>query len=219
MKNGGMVQSVNTLNFEPVKPWPSSLPALAWNGYVYAGFERAQISETFSFNRRFENVFLEAYPHLGLAELTRFYFLPIIPIKIDWVFFFSMYRLRFGKELIATMNLVRTLPPLFQLWIDERECTPHDIAPLFTLNFDDRMRLASYFAHARPAKTQGIEALEWARDLILLKHDIFEPIELNQTTTFEQWVSWIKRERFPHTNKTSARNNGRPFSQFTDVNV
>lgn len=190
------MQSVSSLNFEPVKPWPDTLPALSWNGYIYAGFGREKIAETYRFNQRFETAFFEAYPHLGLAELTRFYFLEL-PFRVDWTFFFSMYRLRFTPELVETLKLVRTLPPLFQLWIDERECTPRDIAPLARLNYDDRTRLALHFAHARPAKSQGVQALEWATDLLLLKRDIFSQVEIAKMYSFEKWFNWLKVQRFP----------------------
>ncbi len=190
------MQGVSSLNFEPVKPWSEILPALTWNGHVYAGFGRERTSETYRFNQRFETAFFEAYPHLGLAELTRFYFLEH-PFRLDWPFFFSMYRLRFSKELIETLKLIRTLPPLFQLWIDERECTPRDVAPLARLNYDDRTRLALHFAHARPAKSQGVQALEWATDLLLLKRDIFARVEIAKMYSFEKWFNWLKSERFP----------------------
>jgi hypothetical protein len=193
------------LDFNPRKPWPATLPALAWAGVPFTGGD-SDDSEAVEMSERvddFAEALVTAYPILGLGELSRlFKAVEAHPsralLDIDWQDLFGRYGYRDGEVLRQTLNLLAEAPRAFADWVDEKGLGMKDLAPLRSPAPAEFVReLSQYIAASSPAKNVGVQIIEWAVDLRLLDQDI------DFTLAAEELHTQLRNKRFAR--RTQAR--------------
>jgi hypothetical protein len=191
------------LEFNPRKPWPATLPALAWAGVPFAGVsvdpEGAKAGALVEMSQRTENfaeAFVTAYPVLGLGELARlFSAVQTHPsrelLNVSWAELFARYGYRDGETFRQALILLKNAPVEFVDWVDEKGLGIRDLAPLRAPT--DAAFLAClliYVGTSRPPKSIGVQIIEWAVDLHLMEQS------LDFSLTFEKLHAQAKAARF-----------------------
>ncbi|MCB0363825.1 MAG: hypothetical protein H6624_15935 [Bdellovibrionaceae bacterium] len=202
MKSRPLVQCKKNWDFTPLKLWPKRLPPYCWEEEVLTGFDQSEgnavdLSEG---NSPLE-VFQLCYPVLSLAELARLWSL----VKNDprWGHsieaLFRRYGYRWNDELEKTCHYLVTLPMSFQNWCSEKQLSPRDLAPVRALPQPKLENgLWECLAKSRLSKSQGVQALEWAVDLLLMDSRWSELAPMPGESD-NQWLERLKALRFPHT--------------------
>lgn len=201
MKSQPLSHCKKSWDFSPCQPWPQGLPAFCWQTELLTGFERDQgealdLSEDGSLLQVFHSV----YPKLSLPELARLWNLvKESPLWADQVSeLFRLHSLRWNQELEKTVQLLIQLPMEFQTWCSDKQLGARDLAPLRALDLNLAEGLWTSLAQCQLSKSQGVQALEWSVDLLLMGKT-WQEIQPQAGTSGQGWLAQLKTWRFPNT--------------------
>lgn len=204
-----MSQCDASLDFEPRTAWPTSLPAVAVNNMVLAGFHQDLVFNYHLNSTDAEGIsqlFRSLYFELSFAEMARL----IEKTKSHTWFPTSHVVSKFGWqhgehfEVIAAA-LLKT-PPGFQNWCAEKKVGPMDLAPLISAQGLDLKHLWADILTLRLSKSQGVKALELGVELLMMGQT---PDDLQSSRLLtvmpahlsagDAFVEALKQLRFPDT--------------------
>ncbi len=197
-------QCQSRLNFKPLRVWPQSLPAIAWNKHIIAGFEsQGPVLNLLPDDADFLAAFKDCHPTLSLIELARFYQIADDSF-CDWAEFFSTYQLRYSERLVQLLPLLPQTPESFQTWAAERSLSLKDFAIFydFKTNLEALVPYLEKVVELRMSKTQGVSALEWAGELHLM--DLPSATILAESKSAEAWMIALKKMRYPSTSQADG---------------
>lgn len=195
MKQASVHSLNNALFFMPKKPWPPSLPPVAWNGYLIAGWD-SSAPEALVADGNLEDLMLQLYSDLDLSELARLYDkLTQLPKRsFSFEKLMAGFGLRFSSRLEKCFAQILKLNPEAQAWIDEKKLKPSDLEILNCfVDVSPIEALFSRFTTMKPSKQQGVEILELFGELVLAG----EPDIPMAAATADLWLLELRRRRFP----------------------
>ena len=197
----------NCWDFHPRQPWPVGLPVFCWGNQRLTGFEREQgegldLSEG---SGSLVEVFVGCYPKLSLPEIARLWSAVARSSEQgnEWrkhlPELVQHYGLRWNDELQKTMEVLVQLPLEFQKWCSDKQLGTRDLAPIRALkDLQLAKNLWPSLALSGLSKSQGVQVLEWAIDLLLMGKSweqikpLFDPPEA-------KWLNQLKELRYPQT--------------------
>ncbi len=198
MKITHVAQCNKDLNFGPRVPWPETLPAFSWRGYLLNGFNRTdghviELDE----NELLEKIWPDIYPKLSLMELSRFYHCVLkTGLAMEWSTFFFAYGIRFSEDVQNLVERIIALPPTVQNWCVLKDVSARDLAPLKALaDWSAVMPWWWKMLGYEPSRTDGVRALEWIVDLTLMNVDL-DPL-LAGATNLADWTKRLRSARYP----------------------
>jgi hypothetical protein len=211
-----MSQCNGSLDFQPLNVWPESLPAVAINNWVLAGF-----SQDLVFNHHIENssaetmarLFRSLHSELSFAEMARL----MGKIKeqqtsdLSWVplqLIAQKYHWTFNDQFIRIAEAFLKTPSGFQKWCGEKKVNPQDLAPLLAAQEIDLKFLFHDILNLNISKSSGVKALEMAIELILmgqkpeaLSAEVLLTLLSQDQSAADAWVDALKQLRYPETFK------------------
>ena len=187
------------LDFEPLKPWPKSMPCFALNGQLVCGFDRTS-GQAIELNEPLAEIFTQLHPQLKLSELSRAFqcLRPhLTPEQMSGLM--KHYGIKNSRRAEKFFSLFENMIGEFRNWCDEKNPGINDLAVLFC--FEDLKPLESVMqkvAGEQMSKSQGTLALEICGELILSGQNDAVETSLSVTPT-ASWISALKRLRYPIT--------------------
>lgn len=206
-----MSQCDNCLNFQPLQEWPASLPAVAVNSIVLAGF-----SQELVFNHQIDaknsdkiaSLFRSLYFELTFVEMSRL----ILKAKNHSWFPLALIAQKFGwqanEQFFLIADRLNEMPAGFQKWCSDKKVSPLDLLPLLSAGDLDLKFLFHDILQFNLSKSLGVKALELGIELMLMGNKP-EEITSQRLLTFigrdqtpgEAWIETLKHMRFPETAK------------------
>jgi hypothetical protein len=207
MPKNDLLHRANSLDFEPLRPWPRALPTISYDGYLLTDFrplstEPAKpLFEVHSTEVSFGDAFVSCYPVLSLPELARLY-KGLEPSPFFGSFAAIAERccgLKSNETLISVLEKLVQTPRPFQAWVSQRGLAPRDLAILNSLGLMDLLALAEdiflTIARLELTRSQGAQALEKALELFLLKTPLSEILE--PAVSADAWLKALEKARKP----------------------
>lgn len=199
------------LDFQPLTAWPQSLPALAINSYVVAGFQQELAFDhkvDLEDKQKMADLFKSVHSEISFAECAK---LIKLSQNLDW---FPINEILGKLGWHANQNFFSTAEKLvqapigFQKWCAEKKLGPMDLAPLNSIDIDQLKFIFLDILNLEASKNWGTKALELGTELILLgknKSDIQAQNLLKKENLsrqdLETWVQALETLRFPETQK------------------
>jgi hypothetical protein len=171
-----IAQCGKSLDFKPVPPWPSALPALAWRGELLSGFQRKSGVAVDLFETQaatFTEAIKATHPELNLCELARLAF----ALKKTWpdLFvevrepLFQSYGFRWNERLEQTLGVLKDSPEDFQAWAGEKDLGPRDFSVLLALSSPkDFHPFLSAMTELSLSRSEGVRAMEIGAELYMM---------------------------------------------------
>ncbi len=188
-----------SLDFSPITKWPQGLPAVAVNGLVLAGFQQSLVFDHSIADHDSEKIaelFRSLYFDLSFIEASRLVEKakdhPNFPIEsvlshLGW---------NTSEHFFKVVTAVQKLNSDSQTWCAEKKLNPQDLSILLSLNtevgFAQADLLIQKIKSLRLSKSQGVQALETALELLLMGKS-FEDLE----NTKSEWLEHLKTLRYP----------------------
>ena len=219
-----MSQCNASLDFQPLHLWPESLPAVAVNGWVLAGF-----SQNLVFNHQIKSdsvdsdsaavavavakLFRSLHTELSFAEMARLIHKiekqnesHRMSLSIEALL--SQYHWICSEQLLGIAEALAKTPIGFQNWCAQKRINPQDLAPLLSTKNLDLKFLLHDILQFNLSKSLGVKALELGIELLLMGQKP-EAISSQVLLTFvsqdqvagESWVEILKQLRYPETFK------------------
>lgn len=195
-------QCVSELQFQTRSHWPQSLPAVAVNNVVLAGFDQAMVfNHTIDWkdHEGIATLFRSLYSDLSFAELAllwekseAFDWFPFSAIAAKFHFQATEHFFHIAKALLQT-------PMGFQNWCADKKVGPQDLSTLLAAGTLDLKPLFLKILNLGLSKSQGVQALETAIELLLMG---LSPTDLqleisDANSQAEAWLELLKQKRFP----------------------
>jgi hypothetical protein len=195
-----IVQCGSSLDFKPVSPWPTALPALAWRGELLSGFQRKSGVAVDLFETQaatFTEALKATYPELNICELARLAF----SLKKTWpeLFvevrqpLFQAYGFRWAERLEQTLNVLKDTPENFQAWAGEKDLGPRDLSVLLALpSIGEFYPFLSALTELSLSRIEGVRAMEIGAELFMMGRPLNDilPSGHNGTTYLAQLEKW-----------------------------
>jgi hypothetical protein len=210
-----MSQCDKELFFYPRVAWPESLPAVAVNQVVLAGF-----SQDLVFNHQIDPADSEAIARLFRSlyfELSFIEMAKLIQKAAAFAWFpISLIAQKFGwqpnENFFVIAGRVLQTPSGFQAWASEKKLSPQDFAPLLASADADLKYLFHDIVSLNLTRALGVKALELGIELILMGQSapdlmseklMADPAREapRDVSVAEAWVQELKRLRYPETFK------------------
>lgn len=207
-----MSQCDNSFDFSPLTAWPESLPAVAVNYFVLAGF-----SQEFVFNHQIETtdsekisgLFRSLYFELSFAEMARV----IAKARSHSWFPLEAVISKFGwqptPEFFRIAEALRQTPSGFQKWCAEKKVGPQDLAPLLSARTLELKYLFLDILNFQLPKASGAKALELGVELLLKGHSpeslqssLLVTVAPASISTGEAWVEALRQLHSPESFKS-----------------
>lgn len=194
-----------SLDFQPVQPWPQTLPAVALRGFIVAGFQHSE----FAFDHSLENsepeeiarAFSSLYSELSTPELARLWQVSATQSWFPRRLVLEKFHLHVNESTSEVLELVTKLPIGFQNFCSAKKWHIGDFQFLVSAQ---ALALSVFFHEVvtrNLTKSQSTQALEHVVDLLLLSHESekLQPVSAEST---ESWLSRLQKLRYP--NSTEA---------------
>lgn len=198
------------LDFRPLGHWPSGLPAVAVNKWILAGFGQSLV-----FNHEchaddpqcFFELFCSLYNELSFSELARLWKksseLPWFPMKQ----IAGHYRVHLGSQFEDVSDALLLMPMEFQNWCAQKKFHQGDLLPLLAVHhlqhldqgLENFQKLIQTIVALSCTKSQGVQALEWGLELLMMKFKWQELSPFPEMQSVEAWLAHLKELRFPET--------------------
>lgn len=195
-------QCVTELQFQTRSHWPQSLPAVAVNNVVLAGFQQPMVfNHSLDWKDRdaIATLFRSLYSDLSFAELAllwekseAFDWFPFAEIAAKFHFQATEHFFNVAKALLKT-------PIGFQNWCADKKIGPQDLSSLLAARALDLKPLYLKILNLGLSKSQGAQALETAIELLLMgisETDLQLSVS-EESFQAEAWLELLKRKRFP----------------------
>jgi len=186
------------LNFGPLSHWPASLPGVAVQGVVIAGFEQDLILnhhldvDSIDGQKQVEEIFMSLYPQLSWGEMARLW---KSAETLNW-FPIASVLIRRGHKLNSHFTSLAECflrqPLTFQNLCIHKGWGGNDLAPLQSVAGLDLRPLLDKITSSQLSKSQGVQALELAIDLLMQGQ---LPQEIEQDG--EAWLKTLRQLRYP----------------------
>lgn len=187
------------LDFEPLKPWPKSMPCFALNGQLLCGFDRRN-GQAIELNEPLAEIFTQLHPQLKLSELSRAFqcLRPhLSPEQMSGLL--KHYGIKNSRRAEKFFTLFGNMTSEFRNWCDDKNPGINDLAVLFCFeNLKPLVAVMKKVATEQMSKSQGTLALEIAGELILSGQEDAVGDSLSVTPA-PAWISQLKRLRYPIT--------------------
>lgn len=189
------------LDFAPQKRWPTALPAVAWQGHLVCGFDRAEGLAIDSDDGSLLELLHACHPQLGFCELARLNArLDNLAVDLESEFhvrFFSLYGLRWCDRLVQTLKMVAQTPLEFQNFANAKDFSVRDFSALLAIP-----ELSLFFPFLTAliklplSKSEVVRALELGVELYLMNHPMSDllPADLRK----DDYLQKLERLRRPH---------------------
>ena len=202
-----MSQCDKSLFFAPRTEWPESLPAVAVNQMVLAGFSQdlvfdhqIPVEQSEAIARLFRSLYFE----LSFVEVAR---LQSRAKAFAW-FPISLIVQKFGWQpddiFSAIAEQVLKTPEGFQRWAADKKLSPQDLQPLVSGGSLDLKYLFHEIVSLQMPKALGAKALELAIDLMLMGRtandigsEVLVPHLPSDLSLSEAWVLRLTELRHP----------------------
>lgn len=197
-----------SLDFRPLNVWPETLPAVAFRGFVVAGFQNSE----FAFDHPLEQAepeeiaksFSSLYAELTTPELARLW---QSSANLDWFprrLVLEKYHLHVNDSSIEVLDVITKLPMSFQNFCSQKKWHVGDFQFLVSARELDLEFLFQDVMLRNLSKSQSTQILENLVDLLLLET---EPQQLRtaDNETAEAWVTRIQKIRYPKSTADDAQ--------------
>lgn len=189
------------LDFQPCRPWPKSLPSIAANGILIAGFQRLPSDTVLDHGKLssdlFTALFHELHSNLTLPEMSRLSETlkknNLIQLKDD---FLKISGFQPGPNLNSILESLRDVPLELQHWLSEKKMGPQEILPLLNVTPSQAAQILSACRAHRDSRNEASQRMELISDLTLMKYEL--------TDILTQTLATLKSLRYPI---TSSRDN------------
>lgn len=201
-------QCVTDLQFQTRSHWPESLPAVAVNNVVLAGFNQSMV-----FNHNIDwkdreaiaTLFRSLYSDLSFAELALLW---EKSSAFDWFPFQEIaakFHLQANDHFFAVAKALLLTPVGFQNWCADKKVGPQDLSPLLIAVGKDLKPLFMKILSLNLSKSQGTQALELGIELLLMGKSFSdlqmeieeENFSSDKSVQAEKWIEFLRRTRFP----------------------
>jgi hypothetical protein len=182
------------LDFMPLNHWPQSLPAVAVNGWILAGF-----SQDLVFNHILNEsamdclpeLFHSLHPRLSLMELARLWTKLSSP-EVSWFPWKSLakkYDLYSNVDFEKWANILLKQPIGFQSWSAEKRVSLEDLKRLPSLG---SKALQFKIVDLGLNKHDGLEVLQICHDLQLKGHSVKELLIPDLEVSASDWLIHLR---------------------------
>lgn len=223
MKLRPILHCTKNWDFSPLKKESSALPPLSWGNELLNGFHHPTLPEiqVLDIKERISSpldAIKACHPELSLPELARLWnrVKNLESWQADRERWGSVYNLRWNHELEITLTQLIETPKEFQHWCSIKQVGTQDIAPLRSIDFKhgrndlnkispkDLASILLKISHSDLSKSWGIQALEWAIDLLVSGVSVSEILDENRMPREKgkgelAWVNGLRQMRFPLT--------------------
>ncbi len=198
------------LPFQPRQARPASLPSYSWRGIGLVG--NAELSsQVIDLNEgQPSDVFLMAYPKVGLAEAAQIYlawrsllseFNSTDSNIESWRAFWSEICHRNGwrndSVFVDLLTRLAQTPDAFQEWVNTKSLQAGDLLPLNSLDdVHSAHRLLVELAELQPSRSAGKQLLELGIELLLMGESLPDVVDNPET-----WLSLLRERRYPRTTR------------------
>lgn len=200
-----------SLDFQPRTNWPESLPAVAVNQVVLAGF-----SQELVFNHQldpadsegiaklfrslyFELSFVEMAVLIQKAKAHSWFPISVIAQKFNW---------QANDNFFKTAEAILKCPKGFLDWAAEKKLSPLDFAPLLSADGLELKFLYRDILTLGLGRSLGVKALELGIELLMMNHtpemlaaDSLVSVHPRDVSVGDAWVLALKALRYPETFK------------------
>lgn len=196
-------QCDTSLDFQPLSPWATGLPAVAINMVVIAGFDQEIVfNHSISEDEKDKIAALvrSVYFELSFAEMARLVdkaknhqWLPIELIiqKFGWLANPSFYKVA---------ECLLTTPIGFQNWCAEKKLGPMDLIPLASAKSLNLIPLFHDILSLKLSKSVGTKVLELAIELLLMGKS-YSDIAPESSET---WAQKLQQLRYPNSSQNDS---------------
>ena len=193
-------------DFKPLKKWPLSWPAFAWENKIIAGF-RKKHPQALNFTKKdsdFLSLFYSCYPDLNLMEMARIFHNENFKetFKEDknfWPNFFTLYDLKQDISLIKNiLNFLIKSPQSFQNWMEGKKLQISDLRIVNSLKPPKTLySVCEYLAQKNISQALAVQILELTGELILMEHSPEKILQALKTSPPENSIEQIECLRKP----------------------
>lgn len=189
-------QCDKSLNFKPLTPWPKALPAIAYKGELWSGFELGPEHPVWNWTTgNALETFKGIYPRLTLPEVARLgtlssAYLPQADIA-------ALYGVPWTETTQQIFAALVQCPSSFQDWVAEKAIGPQELGIFMSVSAQQLTPALQKIVNENLSRQNGIQALELFGELLLLNHEI-ENLTSGQG---DAWLKNLRQQRFPLTQK------------------
>lgn len=157
------------------KSGPQRRQPVAWaiGDQLISGFEMPQETQAFSISSQDKQAnvdfFFEFNPELSLVQLCFLLKSDEFSKLFDPSYFFSRWNKGQKENLIPVVPVILALPSGLLQWLHEKDVRPFDLAPFRAVTAETMNFIAESFLQTRSSKSEGVQILEYAVDLFLMK--------------------------------------------------
>ncbi len=204
-------QCIRDLDFSPTKPWPKTLPGIAWGQICVAGFAQNTVvnvathsepqPQTEEQAKEFAQVMADAHSHFSLRELAQLRQRLGQHLKMAEMIFTHLLicqGLRNSETLLEILDKLPQLPVEFQNWCEARDLGARELSIIKCFSEVSGLApLALTIAQLGASRAHGVQLLELGGELLLMGHTWQDAKP--DTGTSEAWLKKLESQRRPQT--------------------
>ncbi|MFN8791532.1 MAG: hypothetical protein ACK5Y2_08785 [Bdellovibrionales bacterium] len=197
-----------SLDFQPLRPWPSCLPGVALGRYLVAGFglsdQHPVVEHALRSTLENTDLFLTLYPDLQLVELLRLFQKPSLNSVLDLGRLLENFGWQDSDDARRGLAVLATTSLEFQTWATQKKLGYHEWLGLADLSQDQREFVTGEILLHQDNKNEGAQRLEWLSDLLQMGHEKARLQGLK--------LSDLRKLRFPESTSRDENLAQAPFS-------
>ena len=159
-----------SLDFQPLRAWPSCLPGVALGSYLVAGFQLPDqhpvIAHPLHSSGENTDLFLTLYPDLQLVELVRLSQKPTLTSVLDLGRLLENFGWQDSDDTRRGLTTLASTPLEFQNWVTQKKLGYHEWLGLADLSQAQRDFVTGEILRHNDNKNESTQRLEWLSDLL-----------------------------------------------------
>jgi hypothetical protein len=197
-------QCTTALDFLPQASWPESLPAVAINGYLIAGFKQSLVFDhtlDWEDQEAVSGLFRSLYFELSTCEFARLWKASRHVPQFSLPSIFAKFQIRWNSNTEKLCEIISKLPLEFQNYCSEKKWSFGDFQPLAA---SQGLILSPFFlriVEMNMSRSQSVLALELVVDLLLMGKSPVEILPQDQLNSGESWIETLRLLRYPQTSQ------------------
>lgn len=180
------------LDFKPLKAWPAGLPAIAYQGELWSGFDLPLDHPVFNWTSgQALEIFKATYPQLSTVELAHLCQLT----TPHWTSaqLAAAYGMQYTETTAQIFTALTLCPRDLQIWLAEKCVGPQELAIFLAVSPTQLTACFTKLLTETHSRNQGMQILELYGELLLMG----KSEELLLQGQGEQWLQNLKQLRFP----------------------
>lgn len=180
------------LNFAPLQAWSSSLPAIAFKGELWSGFELPEDHPVYNWTSgQALQIFKATHPQLSMVEVARICQLESPHLERHELL--QVYGLQPQEGTLQILKAVTGCPEAFQTWLAQKAVGPQELGILLSLAPVKLTKAFHKIVTENHSRSHGVQILELFGELLMMG----KSEELLLSANGEAWVKLLRQLRYP----------------------